>query len=108
MKGEQQEGKCERCSEKELLLAFAEVVQEAILSGAWFVCSLGQGCCLQGLGVWTDFNTSMMEAPGCLRELVWRRFCTFPMRNSLRQACGGGEGRGETEMKSLSGYTWPT
>lgn len=54
-------------------------------------------------------NTSMRDALGCLRELGWgRMFCTFPMHDSLRQACGGGEGRGETEMKSFSGYTWPT
>lgn len=39
-------GNCECCSKMELLMTFAAAVQEAILIGTWFVCSLGQDCCL--------------------------------------------------------------
>lgn len=46
--GERGRKECECCSKVELLLTFAAVVQEAILMGAWFVCSLGQDCCLLG------------------------------------------------------------
>lgn len=79
-------------------------------SDGGLVClQLGAGLLLAGSFFSRGCNTSMRDAPGCLRELGWgRMFCTFPMHNSLKQACGGEGGRGETEMKSLSGYTWPT
>lgn len=97
-------------SKMELHLAFAAVVQEAILNGALFVCCLRQGCRLLGLVFFVrECKLSMRETPGSLRGLGWRRmFCTFPMCNSLTQACGGGGGKGEIEVKSLSGYKWPT
>lgn len=70
----------------------------------------GAGLLLAALWVYSrDCNPSVRDLPGCLRGLGWGTvFCTFAMHNSLRQACGGGKGRGEIEMKSLSGYTWPT
>lgn len=76
-------------------LVYLQLKAGSLLAGLWFFSR--------------DCNMSMKAAPGCLRELGWgRMFCTFPMHNSLRQICGGGEGSGEIEMKSLSGYTWPT